>query len=504
MVRRLALLFGSSLLLTVGAAAQTIPDRFFFEEGKIRVLILTGRNNHDWRSTTPYLRHVLELTGKFDVRVTEEPGGLTEETLKPYDVLISNYCGPRWSAQAEKAVEAFVNGGKGLVAVHAASYPFGETAVLSENMGRTGVFQQPWTQWGQMVGAVWSDADPKTGHAQRHAYEVKWQDSRHPISAGLPAAFPISDELYHNFRMKPGVHVLASAFDSPEIGGNGKDEPLLWTNAYGKGRVFHTALGHDLDAMQSPGFTVTYARGVEWAARDRVTLPARIDPNPKDPDAVRALLVTGGHDHDAMFYNVLDARRDIRVNVDPHPVAFRNDLRKSYDVLVLYDTIQQDQLSERHRQNLKDFVESGRGVVVLHHAIADFQDWDWWWKDVVAGRYLLKAEPPLPASTYLHDVEEVATPKPGHAISKGLAQMRLFDETYKSVWHAPNVTVLLTTDHPTSDPDIAWVSPYPKSRVVYIQPGHGRETCEMPWYRQMVQRAVLWSARRLDTDAVKP
>jgi hypothetical protein len=101
-------------------------------------------------------------------------------------------------------------------------------------------------------------------------------------------------------------------------------------------------------------------------------------------------------------------------------------------------------------------------------------------------------------------VEEVVTPQPGHPISKGLAQMRLFDETYKLVWHAPNVTVLLTTGHATSDPDIAWVSPYPKSRVVYIQPGHGRETCEMPWYRQLVQRAVLWSARRLDTDAGKP
>src|ERR1017187_1222699 len=182
-------------------AAQTIPDRFFFAEGKIRVLILTGRNNHDWRSTTPYLRHVLDLTGKFDVRVTDVP--------------VANYGGPRWSAPAEEAVEEFVRAGKGLVAVHAASYSFGETSVLSENMGRTEIFQQPWTQWGQMVGAVWSDADPKTGHAQRHAYEVKWQDARHPIAAGLPATFLISDELYHNFRMKPGVHVLASAFDSP-------------------------------------------------------------------------------------------------------------------------------------------------------------------------------------------------------------------------------------------------------------------------------------------------
>ncbi|MGA2116167.1 MAG: ThuA domain-containing protein [Bryobacteraceae bacterium] len=496
-MRRLAVFCGVNLLLVAVAAAQTVPDRFFFEEGKIRVLILTGRNNHDWRSTTPYLRHALELAEGFDVRVTEEPGGLTEETLKPYDVLVANYCGPRWSAEAEKAVEEFVHGGKGLAVVHAASYAFGEPAVLGEKMSQTGVFQQPWAQWGEMVGAVWSDAEPKTGHAPRHAYEVKWRDTQHPISAGLPATFRISDELYHNFRMKPGVHVLASAIDSRENGGNGKDEPLLWTNAYGKGRVFHTALGHDLDAMQSPGFTVSYARGVEWAARDRVTLPARIDPNPKNKDAVRVLLVTGGHDHDAMFYNVLDGRSDIRVNVDPHPVAFRNDLRPNYDVLVLYDTIQRDQLSEKHLQNLKDFVESGKGVVVLHHAIADFQDWEWWWKDVVGGRYLLQAEPSYPASSYLHGVEEVVTPKPGHPIVKGLPPMRVFDETYKQVWHSGDVTVLLTSDHPTSDPDIGWVSPYRKSRVVYLQPGHGRETAEMPWYRQLVRNAVLWSAGRL-------
>ncbi len=250
--------------------------------------------------------------------------------------------------------------------------------------------------------------------------------------------------------------------------------------------------------MQSPGFTVTYARGVEWAARNTVTLSTQISTDPKNPDAVRVLLVTGGHDHDAMFYNVLDSHRDIRVNVDPYPHAFSGDLRKSYDVLVLYDTIQQNQLPENSRQNLKDFVESGKGVVVLHHAIADFQDWEWWWKDVVGGRYVLKADPQSPASSYLHDVEEVVTPQPGHPISKGLPQMRLFDETYKQVWHAPDVTVLLTTDHPTSDPVIAWVSPYPKSRVVFIQPGHARGTCEMPWYRHLVARAVLWSAGRLD------
>jgi type 1 glutamine amidotransferase len=217
----------------------------------------------------------------------------------------------------------------------------------------------------------------------------------------------------------------------------------------------------------------------------------------KNKDAVRVLLVTGGHDHESSFYKVFEDHRDIRVNVDPHPVAFRNDLRKNYDVLVLYDTVQVGQLSEAHRKNLQNFVEAGnKGVVVLHHAIADFQSWEWWWKDVVGGRYILKPEPGYPqASTYLHDVELTVKPvKTGHPVIKGLPPMRLFDETYKNVWRNPAAQVLLTADHPTSDVDIAWISPYQKARVVYLQPGHGRETHELPWYRKLVHNAIIWSA----------
>lgn len=489
-----------SLLLLLAAAAWAqqitpVPDKFYFDEGKVRVLILTGRNNHDWRATTPFLRSVLETTGRFDVHVTEEPFGLTAEALRPYDVLVVNYCGPRWGSPAERAVEEFVQSGKGMVVVHAASYPFGDAAVLGEHMSNSGVYQQPWTAWGDMVGAVWSEKEPQTGHARRHAYQVQWQDAGHPIAAGVKP-FLISDELYHNFRLKPGIHVLASAIDSPSIGGNGKDEPLLWTRPYGKGRVFHTALGHDVDAMMAPGFVASYARGVEWAATGSVTLPTQISLNPKNAGAVRVLLVTGGHDHETSFYGAFEKWRDIRVNVDPHPVAFRNDLRKAYDVIVLYDSIQMDQVPEKHRENLRNFVESGKGLIVLHHAIVDFSEWEWWWKEVVGGLYVLKAHDGMEASSYLHDVELVVTPKSGHPITKGLPQMRLYDETYKKVWHRPDVQVLLTTDHPTSDVEIGWVSPYSKARVVYLQPGHGRESHELPWFRDLVRRAILWSAGR--------
>ncbi|NWF85240.1 MAG: ThuA domain-containing protein [Bryobacteraceae bacterium] len=477
------------------AGAQAVPDEFFFEKDRLRVLIVTGRNNHDWRATTPFLRRVLDAAGKFDVRVTEEPGSLSAESLRPYDALVINYCGPRWSSQTEKAVEDFVRGGKGMVVIHAADYPFGELPVLGEKMTNTKIRQKPWPEWAKMVGARWSEAEPRTGHGTRHAYRVTWKDMEHPIARGLERDFLISDELYHNFRLEPGIHILAAAFDAKQMRGTGKEEPLIWTVAYGKGRVFHTALGHDVDAMQAPGFVVSYARGVEWAARAAVTLPATISLNPKDKDAVRVLLVTGGHDHEASFYAIFEGHRNIRVNVDPHPVAFRKDLRKDYDVIVLYDSVQE--LPEVQRKNLRAFVESGKGLVALHHAVVDLTGWEWWWREVIGGLYVLKAMPGMPASTYLHDVEMVVNPVGSHPIVKDLPQMRLYDETYKQVWLREGVEPLLTADHPTSDKVIGWIGPCTTSKVVVLQPGHGRESHESPWYRTLVSRAVLWSAGRL-------
>ena len=66
---------------------------------------------------------VLNDTGRFDVRLEEEPNGINAETLAPFDVLVGDYCGPRWPEVTEKAVEEFVRSGKGLVVVHAAGLP---------------------------------------------------------------------------------------------------------------------------------------------------------------------------------------------------------------------------------------------------------------------------------------------------------------------------------------------------------------------------------------------
>ena len=84
----------------------------------------------------------------------------------------------------------------------------------------------------------------------------------------------------------PGdVAALGSAVDSNgriatmrlNVGVDDWTEPLIWTLKYGTGRVFQTALGHDVKAMQSPGFTVTLGRGAEWAGTGRVTIPVPAD-----------------------------------------------------------------------------------------------------------------------------------------------------------------------------------------------------------------------------------
>jgi len=233
---------------------------------KVKVLILSGRNNHDWKTTSPRLREILEKAGGFDVQITEAPAELTAASLEPYQVLVSDYNGPRWGATAEQAVLDFVRSGKGFVATHAAIYAFGEMEILGDRHVRTGIYQPPWREYAEMMGAHWSAAAPKSGHGKRHTFPVMWRDRAHPVASGFGESFAISDELYHNLRVRPGNQVLAAAYDAPEMNGTGNEEPMAWVRPFGRGRVFYTALGHDVEAMKAEGFAKMLAQAVAWAA----------------------------------------------------------------------------------------------------------------------------------------------------------------------------------------------------------------------------------------------
>jgi type 1 glutamine amidotransferase len=465
-------------------AAQSVPPG-----GLLKVLILTGHGTHDWRSTTPFLRRVLENTGRFDVRVCEVSGGLTARALADFDVLV-DHCGESApGSEAGRAMAHFVESGKGLVITH------GALASSAGNQALDGK-PQPGAQSATMITGYWPAHPSSSSHAPVHFYDVRLTRPEHPIVRGMPEEFTTADAICHGLNVHGGAEAIAVARDDPQRGGSSKPEPVLLALAYGKGRVFTIALGHDLAAMQERGFLSSFSRGTEWAASGNVTLAANLELPRPDADAVKALLITGGHDHETAFYTLFDGYKDLAwMPVASSATAFQSDLRSKYDVLIMYDFTRD--LDDSGKKNLRDFVESGKGVVVLHHALLDYPQWPWWYEDTVGGSYRLRPEGKAPSSTVKDSQQIFVTPEGEHPITSGIGPFHIVDETYKRMRFSSRIRPLLSTDNPNSDRFLAWIGPCTSSRVVAIQLGHGHTAFEHPSYRALVHNVILWSAGRI-------
>ncbi len=253
-----------------------------------RALIVTGQNNHAWQVSTPALKQILENTGLFSVDIAQAPAaGKDMSKFTPdfskYQVIVLDYNGDAWPEETNKAFVAYVAGGGGVVVYHAADNAFGKWKEYNQIVGLGG-----WYDWNEQSGPYlrWRNggvvrdtvSGPTGAHGDQHAFRVTLRDTEHPITKGLPAAWMHSqDELYSQLR-GPGENltVLATAYADTAKHGTGEHEPVLMTINYGKGRIFHTVLGHagtdtDNPAMQCVGFIVTMQRGAEWAATGTVT-----------------------------------------------------------------------------------------------------------------------------------------------------------------------------------------------------------------------------------------
>jgi type 1 glutamine amidotransferase len=243
-------------------------------------------------------------------------------------------------------------------------------------------------------------------------------------------------------------------------------------------------------------FKNIYIKELPLLETGSLTPPANLKVIQPRADAVRGLLITGGHDHETSFYTLFHGYEDLgRVPVSSSAMAFQNDLRGKYDVLIMYDFSRD--LTEIGKKNLRAFVESGKGIVVLHHALLNYQTWPWWYEDVVGGSYRLRREGDIPSSTVKLGEKIFVAPVDKHPITRDLDPFHVTDETYKHMWFSPKVRPLLITDNPNGDRFLAWISPCATSRVIAIQLGHGPTVFSHPSYRALVHNAILWAAGRL-------
>lgn len=245
-MRILALVAIAAAILCMGAKSPQKP-------AQIKVLLITGDDvgAHPWREISETTREILVGSGKFDVKVSEDPLILeSASALKNYDAIVFTIYAQKQGelpGQAQENLLNYVKGGKGFFVQHLATASFPK-----------------WDEFGKLCGRKWVMGT--SGHGPRSVFESKIADQEHPITKGL-TNFTTDDELYAKLQGKEDIHVLVTA-DSDFTK---KTEPLVFVKNYGQGRVVHNAYGHDRKALMTPTVQKLIIRGTEWAATGKVT-----------------------------------------------------------------------------------------------------------------------------------------------------------------------------------------------------------------------------------------
>ncbi|MBN2474261.1 MAG: ThuA domain-containing protein [Pirellulales bacterium] len=224
--------------------------------------------------------------------------------------------------------------------------------------------------------------------------------------------------------------------------------------------------------------------------------------NPAAKGKIRVLLTFGGHGfEEEPFFAMFDAMPDVRYTKAPLPQSadlLKPGLEKDYDVIVMYDMV--GGISPEQQKAFVALLKKGIGVVSLHHNMGAHSDWGEFRK-IIGGKFILKPceidGQQYAVSGWSHDEDmKVTVADKEHPITKGVGDFEIHDETYKGYYTAPDVKVLLKTDHPKNDPELAWVKDYGKSRVLYLMLGHDSKAWANPSFVKILTQGIDWAAGR--------
>jgi type 1 glutamine amidotransferase len=246
-------LLGSCCLTHPALAQKKVPHG-------AKVFLLSGgqRQHHGYRDQALYLAGALENTGRFEVTIGEDAALLETPAMRKYDLIIvaADRRDPefKFTQSQQEALFEFVRSGHGYVSIHAADNAAPDWLPA----------------WKEMLGGVFSHIGLPDGKTRKGSFIVKIVDTSSPITQGLKD-FPIQDELYYHVQMQPDVQPLAT------IDYQGVAWPVAWTRTFGKGRVFHTVLGHrdfgpdKHDPLRDPNLARLIVQGVDWVAAGRAS-----------------------------------------------------------------------------------------------------------------------------------------------------------------------------------------------------------------------------------------
>jgi len=219
-------------------------------------------------------------------------------------------------------------------------------------------------------------------------------------------------------------------------------------------------------------------------------------------EKTKVVVVSGGHDFDEKgFQRIFRDTSDLDVTfvtLKDDSEIFEHIDSWPYDVIVLYNMTQN--ISEHRRANFLKLLDQGVGLVVLHHAIAAYSQWPEFAKIIGVKYYLEDTDEngvKHPRSTYVHGVDyPLQIEDSNHPITRGMKDFTINDETYKGYTYAPDNHLIVSTNHETSQREIAWTRSYGKAKVCYIEPGHGPQVFADANYRRLVLQGTRWAARK--------